>query len=677
MGVMRKQSNDLKTMRAEGEIHLHAPQTVSYTRPYDEILHELQAHQIELEIQNKTLRQSQIALEESRDRYLDFYDFAPIGYLTLNREGLITDINLTGATLLKTERNKLVNHRFALFIAPEDSELWHRHFMAVLQYGSEQTCELDIRPSLGTRLHVQLSSLRLVRDGTAPVVRIAVTDITQITLAGIALHDSETHLRFVEQREIIQTSLDGFWVVNTKNARILEVNDAFCSMLGYSRNELLTMCISDLEVDVSPDEIAACIENIMEIGYDRFETRHRHKKGHIVNLEVSVSLSQIDGGVFFVFARDITERKRADELLRNSYEEVRDLYNNAACGYHSLGKDGIFRRINDTELAWIGYTRDEVIGKMKWTDLLTPVSIQSYQNDFPQLMKQGFIHDIEAEIICKDGTLLVGLINATAIYDPGGNFVMTRSTIVDITERKRAEQLSAKLTAHLQTVREEERFNLAREIHDDLGSTLTALQIEICQLEQGLSSDQKIMPLFARVGSMAGLLDDAVRSTRRIITDLRPTIIDDYGLQDALKWQADEFQKRTGIECRVNCTYRENSVCKDCKDCKDCEYTFDKTLSTNLFRIFQESLTNVVRHSGASRVEAEFRPSENEVILSIRDNGCGLPEGHAIASTSYGIRGMRERVWQMGGEIGFDSQPGSGFSVTVTLPLTAATQKKF
>ena len=187
-------------------------------------------------------------------------------------------------------------------------------------------------------------------------------------------------------------------------------------------------------------------------------------------------------------------------------------------------------------------------------------------------------------------------------------------------------------------------------------------------LESGLTDNMKKSPLFARVESMACLLDDAVAATRRIITDLRPSILDDHGLLPAIKWQAEHFRERTGIECQVACTLTEDLVCGDCKVCKE---KLDKPRSINLFRIFQESLNNVARHSGASRVEVEFHPGDNEIVLSLCDNGHGLPEGHVIAPTSYGIRGMRERVEQLGGGIEFDSSPAGGLCVRVKVPLPA------
>jgi PAS domain S-box-containing protein len=140
-------------------------------------------------------------------------------------------------------------------------------------------------------------------------------DTNSSFVANLTLPESEKRLHLLEHQKLIQTSLDGFWVASTKDARILEVNDVFCKMVGYSREELLTMYISDLEADESPAETAAHIRKVMDIGHDRFETRHRHKQGHLINLEVGVSHSELDNGVFFVFVRDITERKRTEDVL--------------------------------------------------------------------------------------------------------------------------------------------------------------------------------------------------------------------------------------------------------------------------------------------------------------------------------------------------------------------------
>ena len=225
----------------------------------------------------------------------------------------------------------------------------------------------------------------------------------------------------------------------------------------------------------------------------------------------------------------------------------------------------------------------------------------------------------------------------------------------EIEKLKAAEQQLRNLSLHLQTVREEEKTSIAREIHDDLGGTLTALKIDVYWLADKLPANEETAPFLEHVKSMSQLIDNAVGVTRRIITDLRPTVLDDLGLLAALEWQCAQFHQRTGIECLVNCIGDKGKL--------------DDQRSIVLFRIFQEALTNISRHSSASRVEVEFHHNEEEVVLSIIDNGRGIPEDHAVSSGSYGIRGMRERAEQLNGKIKLDIPPGGGFSVTVILPL--------
>jgi PAS domain S-box-containing protein len=140
--------------------------------------------------------------------------------------------------------------------------------------------------------------------------------------------------------------------------------------------------------------------------------------------------------VLVLFLRRLTD---THELLRQSSLEIQDLYDNAPCGYHSLNKEGVICQINNTELDWLGYSKDEVIGKMKWGDLISAKCRQTFWDNFSQFLKQGFIHDLEFEMIRKDGTVFTGLLNAAAVYDPSGDYLISRSTLSDITQRKKTE----------------------------------------------------------------------------------------------------------------------------------------------------------------------------------------------------------------------------------------------
>jgi PAS domain S-box-containing protein len=319
-------------------------------------------------------------------------------------------------------------------------------------------------------------------------------------------------------------------------------------------------------------------------------------------------------------------------------------------------------RVNRAFTEITGYSNEEVIGK-------TPAILQSgrhdrefYRNMWQVLGRDGFWCG-EVWNRNKSGKIYPEWLTITAVFGADGQVTNYVGIFSDITERKAGEEQLRKLTAHIQTAREEEKTRIAREIHDDLGGTLTALKMETYRLAGKLSGNGQTAPLLERVESMTQLLDNAVGVTRRVISDLHPTILDDLGLVAALEWQCAQFHKRTGITCEVICA-----------EDRDEERKLDKTLAINLYRIAQEALTNVSQHSGASSVHVEFHQDEEEIILCISDNGRGLPEGHVIAQKSYGMRGMRERVAQLGGDIGFNKPPGGGLRVTVAVPLAAETE---
>jgi PAS domain S-box-containing protein len=354
------------------------------------------------------------------------------------------------------------------------------------------------------------------------------------------------------------------------------------------------------------------------------------------------------------FARDITERKQVEQALLQQKNFIRQVIDTDPNMISVKNAEGKFLMVNKAMAAMHGMSPKELVGQsgaeqFRIKENFAPI-LQADREVIETLRRVELVtHDF------RNGEERWFHITKVPMQQPDGT-VHVLGIGVDITEKRLAEQQLHKLTTHLQTVREEEQTRIARDIHDDLGGTLTALKMETYGLDANCTGCKEATPMFGRVKAMAQLLDDAVSATRRVITELHPVILDDLGLQAALKWQAGQFHKRTGIECRVVCTQDE-----------DCETELAKTHTINLFRIFQEALTNVTRHSGASSVEIEFTTGD-EIILSIRDNGCGLPEGHTIASTSYGMRGMTERVKQLGGKIRFDSPPGGGLGITVKLP---------
>jgi signal transduction histidine kinase len=203
-------------------------------------------------------------------------------------------------------------------------------------------------------------------------------------------------------------------------------------------------------------------------------------------------------------------------------------------------------------------------------------------------------------------------------------------------------------------VRERESTRIAREIHDELGQILTALKMDLSWLNKRLTNGQKA--LREKTKSMSKLTDMIIRAVQRISTELRPGILDDLGLIPAIEWQAQEFQDRTDIKCEITI---DNG-----------EIDLDQDRSTSLFRIFQEALTNVARHANATKIKVSLKERPDKLLLKIEDNGRGITEEQISDPKSFGLIGIRERIYPWGGEVNIKGIWNEGTTVTVILPTT-------
>jgi signal transduction histidine kinase len=221
-------------------------------------------------------------------------------------------------------------------------------------------------------------------------------------------------------------------------------------------------------------------------------------------------------------------------------------------------------------------------------------------------------------------------------------------------ELRRSQEQLRDLAGHIQTIREQERTEIAREIHDELGQALTALKMDLHWLGQRLDGEQQ--SLAEKIRSMSKMIDATVRAVRRISSELRPKLLDDLGLSAAIEWQALEFQSRSGIQCTIR------------SDPED--IVIDRPRSTAFFRIFQETLTNIARHSNATRVGVFLHASRDKVEMVVRDNGRGITTAESADAKSLGIVGMRERTLALGGELKITGIAGKGTSVRVMIPAS-------
>jgi signal transduction histidine kinase len=219
-----------------------------------------------------------------------------------------------------------------------------------------------------------------------------------------------------------------------------------------------------------------------------------------------------------------------------------------------------------------------------------------------------------------------------------------------VEELRMSHEQLRQLAAHLQSVREEERARVAREIHDELGQALTALKMDLSWVVENVQDEAVVRQLKDDIA----LVDITVQAVKRLCTELRPALLDHLGLGAAIEWQAKEFQKRSGIVCKVSVNPDEIAV--------------DISLAAALFRIFQEALTNVLRHAEATKVAVELSANDDHIMLVVTDNGIGITREQMSKANSFGLLGMRERVYGWQGEVRIEGNHNRGTAITVIIP---------
>ncbi len=354
---------------------------------------------------------------------------------------------------------------------------------------------------------------------------------------------------------------------------------------------------------------------------------------------------------------DITARKLAEETLRANEEKYRLLFSNSPLPMWVFEISTLnFLDVNEAALRHYGYSRNEFM-QLTVRDIRPPEELKRLLKYF-EVYQRGNVNSGTWTHLKKDGTIIEVEINS---HDINYNGKAARLVLAnDITDKLKAqrriietsEQLR-QLSARLQDIREEERMHMAHEIHDELGQRLTVLKMDFSWLSRKMKIEDEAVK--EKLRSTLVLLDGTIKIVRKIATDLRPGILDDLGLVPALEWQSKEFEERSGI--KVN--FKSNIS----------EIALATPVATGLFRIFQESLTNVGRHSKATTVESELVLQNDNLIMSINDNGKGFDTSVLGSTKTLGIMGMKERTMMIAGEYTITSVPGKGTKVVVKVPM--------
>jgi PAS domain S-box-containing protein len=316
--------------------------------------------------------------------------------------------------------------------------------------------------------------------------------------------------------------------------------------------------------------------------------------------------------------------------------------------------------VNNGVKAVFGWTSDELIGQTTRLLYRTEKDFVRIAGQLYSILEKHSIASMEFPCLRKDGTEIECMISAARI----GKQLKERRVVItyeNITDRKRAAselELSRhqlrQLSAHLQSIREKERTRIARELHEELGQLLTALNTDIVLLKNKIPEGQKT--LSERAESMSSLVELTMQTVKRIYMGLRPGMLDHLGLTAAISWQAEEFSRRTGIACNVSFNPEDMVIEPD--------------LTTTIFRIFQETLTNVQRHAKATKVTVRLKATDMHLEFMVKDNGKGIAEEHLRKPDSFGLLGIKERVYHWGGKEAIVGKLGKGTTLTISIPLT-------
>ncbi len=479
------------------------------------------------------------------------------------------------------------------------------------------------------------------------------------------------------------------------------MNPFLTDLLGYTHEEFIGKKLWEIGAFRDTAASKAALAELQHKGYVRYEDLPlTTKDGREVDVEfVSNTYIVNHHAVIQCNIRDITRRRRAEKELLRSEELFRAIARVSPVGLFRTERDGGFGYVNECWTEITGLSPDEASGE-GWSKALHPGDRKKVLEQWNRAVLKGSPFKSEHRIQGQDGATKWVILNAVAERaTDNGTIIGYVGTLTDITDRKRMEEDLQKtheelerrvaertaqlvesndslikeiaqrtiiadnlaesrerlrnLTTHLQNVREQERASLSRELHDQLGQVLTALKMDIRWVENRLpNADGSVIK---RLHSIVNLIDDSILSVQKISMALRPPALSDFGLSETLRLALTTFEKSMNIACRFTATPHR--------------IVLDDDVSTAVFRIFQETLTNIARHAGAKTVTVLLHSTGDKLNMEISDDGRGITKKEIMDRNSIGLTGMRERAYAIMGHLTVLGVRGRGTTVTLTVPL--------
>ncbi len=674
------------------------------------MVHELRIHQVELEVQNEELRTSQLELTEARDRYRLLYDFAPVGYVTLDARQRITEANLSAATLLGADRHELIGKALSSFLVADDADTVYLHLRAAAEADGVGKAEIRVATEDAPR-YVQMSvQPRLSEDGDS-TYWVMLADITE---------RRRTEQALAGERELLQQLIDNIPVMITIYDPAMQrfrFNRSMTDLLGWTEADTLDGRFME---KAYPDEayrreVAEFMTSLSE-GWRDF--RVTAKDGSVVDsawANIRLSDDRVVGiGV------DMRERKAAENALRASEKRFRSVLTDAPIPIMLHTIDGKIEALSNTFTAITGYTLEDIPTGVEWVRRAYGLSGEAAERADEKIRQRHLewkrLSSDERSIRTKDGQLRIWSFRGARLEPIPGQQAMVVTMAIDVSEevwaRERIRQINAslerlvegrtaelnqtidrleaeasrrelaeqvlhqrseklqelntqlsqrtsqlqKLTLQLSQAEESERRRIGEILHDHLQQLLVAARFRLSTAGNGSSPDAADESFLQEVD---GLLEKSLQTCRNLAHELSPPVLREEGLSAGLRWLADKVSSNQGL-----------AVDTDLR----AEVPFPSPgLVATLYKAAQELLFNVVKHAETDHAELTTRLVDGQFELCVRDGGKGfeVPCEGDEGDGGMGLFSIRERVRILGGDLELDAAPGKGCHVRLTLPLSS------
>ena len=624
-----------------------------------QLVHALQVHQTELEMQNDALRLTQAENDAIRAREIaQYYDHAPTGYLTLSSTGMIQEANLPACTLFGITPSDLLGQPVIRFVAARDQATWHRHLQDVFTRGTWQVCDVTLaHQGQATPVSVQCVSVTVSDEtGQQPYALTTLLDITAHTQA-----ERERQEQALRLRAIVDLAIDGIITIDD-HGMIESFNAAAERLFGYAATEVLGQNVTLLMPEPNRSHHDGSMANYQRTGVPKIigigrEVVGCRKDGSVFPMELGVSEMRLgDQRRFTGIVRDITARTQAEETLARSLERLELATSAAQIGvwdWNLLENTLVW---DDRMFALYGVTKRDVVGAYEtWLSAVHPDDRARCDEAIQQALRSKRPYDFEFRVQWPNGTVHVLKVDGRVVRDAHGTPVRMTGTNYDITERTHMED-ALRQREHALRVAIEERERIGHDLHDGILQSLFAVGLSLEVSKSTLSPGSRATagpPLEQAINQ----LNRVMREVRNFIAGLGSDLLQGKDLNTALREMLAALTAHQPLRVRLTVEARATQA-------------VSITQALHLFHLVQEAVSNCVQHSHAQQATVSLTRLKQGIRLRIRDNGRGFTP-KAAKRTGHGLKNMAARAQQLGGRLTIVSKRHEGTCIVLDLPNEA------